>query len=268
MEGILSFLKDLLPVWALLLVAGFGYLLVLIRRASDRFLEIAAKQADYLKDRIDVVDKSTGIFTSTIEQQEKEITRLTEAVGRLGAQVQNSRETDARLSVQELQVLASSIDQLSTGQEELRRLIAGPRQVHSDHADQPPPTSEWRLLRTAIDTALPKAIRARDLSVYSISMSPLEGANRLLDILRADGYAASLYEPERKSVPSDSEGIWLGAAVPPSIAVDVITKARKVWPFMKYVHLSSDSGGPDETHTSIYLGGATSSATGFLKCLP
>ena len=63
MGALLEFLKDLLPVWATLLVLGFGYLVYLVKNASDRFLDIADKQTDYLKDRVDVVDKSTVIFS-------------------------------------------------------------------------------------------------------------------------------------------------------------------------------------------------------------
>lgn len=267
MTDILSLLKELLPVWALMLVAGFGYLLILFKRASDRFLDLASKQADYLKDRVEVVDKSTGIFARTIDQQEKEILRLTDQVARLGGDLQNARETDARLSRQELEVLSESIEFLSTDQQDLRRMLA---KLPTTTLSQLTPGSADESVKRALETGIPNAIRARDLSVYSIVLTRMSGASALVDRLREKGYAASLYPAEDGSdEPSKCEGIWLGAAIPASIAINVIGIVRNAWPFLKYVHLSSDSdSAPDSIHTQIYVGGATLSATTFLGCRP
>jgi hypothetical protein len=269
-SDVLSLLKDLIPIWLILLLVGFGYLVVLIKSASDRFLELAEKQSDFLKDRLDVVDKSTGIFTRTIEQQEKEIAKLTEEVGRLGSDLQNTRETDARLSVQELKVLSSIVQRLSVGQQELFSRLGGRQSLPMVREPAVPPT---RQLPDEIRDEIPKAIRARDLSIYSISLTPMKGSRELVTELRESGYAASLYGEESDRLearPEDQAAIWVGAAVPPNIVVDVITIARRQWPYLRYVHLSSDgdSSAPEYIHTQIYLGGSTGSAITFLKCRP
>src|SRR6185437_357172 len=94
----LDWLAKLLPLWAVVGLVGFGYLVILLKRASDRFAELAATQATFMKERVEVVDKSTTIFQRTIEQQEKEVKRLTDQVLKLTQELQNVRTTDARLA--------------------------------------------------------------------------------------------------------------------------------------------------------------------------
>jgi hypothetical protein len=260
---LLAALKELLPLWALLLVLGFGYLILLFKKSSDRFLEIATKQADYLTARVDVVDKSTGIFTRTIEQQEKEIRRLNEQVSRLNTDLQTTREVEARLSVQELTVLSESIKEISQSQNQLLSLLPVTREIQN--------TIDARgEFAATIGEDISRAIRARDSSVYPIRISPLSTADDLIDRLQSSGYIASIYTESHDSEiePSAHRAIWLGAMVPPTNAVEIIQIAHSVWPFLRYVHLSTDSGGPDETDYEVYLGGATKSAVGFLHCGP
>jgi hypothetical protein len=261
MTELLGVLKDLLPLWAVVLLFGFGYLIVLVKRASDRFLDIAEKQTKYLTDRVDVVDKSTAIFTRTIDQQEKEIRRLNDQVGRLSADLKANRETDARLSVVELTLLSDRLDALERAAAG-RAAKAGTR---TSGAARRPTTST----STPDDPALARAIRARDLSVYPILLSPVVGADALIDDLRGMGYAASIYDVagEEDSMPENSGGIWLGSDVPAENAVEIISTARRHWPFLAYVHLSVDSQAPSESHSEVYLGGSTESATSFLGCL-
>jgi hypothetical protein len=265
MNEILAFLEKLLPVWAMLLVGGFGYLLVLLKRASDRFTEIADRQNEYMKDRVDALDKSTGIFTRTIDQQEKEIQTLQEQLRRISANVQATRETDARLSVQELTLLAQGMERLAAVQNETLRLVAA---KSNSNLELRAPVEPETHLADRVQTDLRRAIRARDLSIYPVLVAGIRGAKKIVTRLREAGYAASLYAPETKSDAAHSEGIWVGAALPPDMAIEMIKLARSVWPFLKYVHLSTDSDGPEETHTTMFLGGSSESAKGFLGCLP
>jgi archaellum component FlaC len=252
LNNLLTLLGELLPLWVVLLLVGFWYLVFLVKKVSDRFIQVAEKQTDYLKDRVDVVDKSTGIFTRTIEQQEKEIARLMEQVTNLGRDLQNARETDARLSVQELKVLSSHFERLSAAQEELRSQIADAKGLVEHESVH---------IRSAIQSDLPRAIRARDLSIYSVLLSPINNAIALARELQNAGYAASVYtETTKGGMKEDRAAIWLGAAIPPEVAVDIMTIAWRRWRFLKYVHLSSDSVGPEYTHTQVYLGGSSQSA--------
>jgi hypothetical protein len=55
--------------------------------------------------------------------------------------------------------------------------------------------------------------------------------------------------------PSDAEGIRIGKNVPPEIAVRAIEIAHKMWPFLKYITLSSeDEDVPEFVHNSIFFG--------------
>jgi len=93
------------------------------------------------------------------------------------------------------------------------------------------------------------------------------GAESLSAVLSENGYLARMDTYAWDREPNDSEAIWIDAGVPASIAVDVIRKAHDVWPFLRYVHLTADSGAPVD-ETSIYLGGASATAVGSLRCMP
>ena len=102
--------------------------------------------------------------------------------------------------------------------------------------------------------------RIEDSVLYHVSISDLKGAEGLVSRIEMLGIDSEIYEDSVGSKFSDSEAIWLGSKVPPSVAIPIIREAVTVWPHLKYMSLSEDSNGPDETHWQIYIGGATSTA--------
>ncbi|MCG8528058.1 MAG: hypothetical protein MI748_16870 [Opitutales bacterium] len=114
--------------------------------------------------------------------------------------------------------------------------------------------------------------RIEDSLLLDVSISPINGANELVDILDQSGIRASVYQDEYELNESvsfrDHQAIWLGDKINPALALKVIKIAVKHWPHLKYIHLSTDSGGPEEIDWQIYLGGSTQSAVKRYKLKP
>jgi hypothetical protein len=167
MGELLGFLKELLPVWLILLLLGFGYLILLFKRASDRFIDLASQQARFLSERVDVIDKSTGVFTRTIDQQEKEIQKLTQQLNNVTTDQEANRKVDNQLASDELKVLSASIERLSAGQEALFQVVSG-----GARSTQASSTFEqlWNQLASTLKTDIPEAIAARDRSAATAAV--------------------------------------------------------------------------------------------------
>jgi hypothetical protein len=110
------------------------------------------------------------------------------------------------------------------------------------------------------------AKRIEDSALCDVSISPLQGARKVLKAMTDLGFKTSI---DKSSMDDgrdfrafeDHEAIWLGVNIPATTALTIIKKAVNVWPHLKYIHLSSDCDGPPEyVHWQIYLGGANSAA--------
>ncbi|MFZ0785573.1 MAG: hypothetical protein WAN97_06575 [Candidatus Acidiferrales bacterium] len=117
--------------------------------------------------------------------------------------------------------------------------------------------------RRVSDHALPGAV-ASGLA-YSIDVTNLPGAIKVVEALRKLGLQARIYRPEDGVLEVDRSAhaaIWLGSRVPPTLAIPVIKKAVELWPHLRYIHLSTDGDTqpPEEIHDQIYIGGSTATA--------
>jgi hypothetical protein len=98
-----------------------------------------------------------------------------------------------------------------------------------------------------------------------VEVTALDGAEDLVGALSSLGFSASIYELsyDKEGVfPEDHQAIWIGYLIAPDVVMLAIKTALKQWPFLRYLHLSQDSGGPDDTHRQIYFGGSTGTAVG------
>jgi hypothetical protein len=107
---------------------------------------------------------------------------------------------------------------------------------------------------------------------HRVDISSIERADDVLGALRRLGFQADIYrselqefQPEGYESKSQHAAIWVGSRVPPRVAILAIKTVVRIWPHLRYVHLSGD--GPEETpdyvHDQMYFGGATSTARGY-----
>lgn len=99
MKDFFDILKEFVPLWLTLISLGFGYLIYLYTKIFKQTNDLAEKQTQYLKDKIDTVDKTTGIFERTVTRQEGDISYLNETNERLKVLLEKERvEKEVELS--------------------------------------------------------------------------------------------------------------------------------------------------------------------------
>jgi hypothetical protein len=99
----------------------------------------------------------------------------------------------------------------------------------------------------------------------TIEVLPLRGVRKVLEALNAVGFRAHIYEselePSRTFSSRAQAAIWVGSRVPSRKAILMIKTVVKIWPHLRYLHLSDDSGPPpDEIHDQMFFRGSTSTA--------
>src|ERR1035438_7799845 len=99
----------------------------------------------------------------------------------------------------------------------------------------------------------------------AIEIVRLRGFQKVLQALNAVGFRAHIYEseldPKRMFSSQGHAAIWVGSRVPSGEAILTIKAVVRVWPHLRYLHLSGDSGAPpDEIHDQMFFGGSTSTA--------
>lgn len=97
--------------------------------------------------------------------------------------------------------------------------------------------------------------------------SELSGSRNFANRLRKLGYSVEVWNaPDDLSLDEDNDdhsAIWLGTKVPLNVAKNVISLAYKEYPYLKYIHLSSDDKEtvpPAYVHEQIFIGGSTETA--------
>ncbi len=112
MDKLLEFLKDIVPIQIAALIVIFIYFLKVFKDLAGEFIKISQQQAEYMKQRVESVDKTTSIFERTVQHQEKDLQRLYELNEKLkdGAETKKEQEI-GRLDAQ-LNDIVSSIEEL------------------------------------------------------------------------------------------------------------------------------------------------------------
>jgi len=107
----------------------------------------------------------------------------------------------------------------------------------------------------------------------SISIAYLNRAEDVLNALRQLGLEASIYEPvghpirEHTDEDAEHQAIWIGYRVAPNIAIMAIQAVIKIWPHLRYLHLSGDAylsgedpDPPGFVHHQLFFCGSTEAA--------
>jgi len=110
----------------------------------------------------------------------------------------------------------------------------------------------------------------RQIATHFVEVSNLTGSQDVLGGLRRLGFRAEIYRSEQEAADAgkleeaDHTAIWIGARVPPRVAILAIKTVVGLWPYLRYMHLSSDSTSryepPDYIHDQLFFGGATRTA--------
>ena len=125
MKDFFDILKEFVPLWLTLITLGFGYLIYLYTKIFKQTNELAEKQAQYLKDRIDTVDKTTGIFERTVKHQEVDLNRLYGVNEKLKNQLKMNKDFDLKKLDEQLNDISYNLKLLKDSQvnkDELERL--------------------------------------------------------------------------------------------------------------------------------------------------
>ena len=259
MEKLLDLLLKLVPVWIAFLAIAFGYLVYLFKKATSEFILLSKQQAEYYKERFEIVDKSTVVFRRVINQQEKEIQSLEERVKGLIDNVSENRSNAADLAIEEINSFSQSIEKILKLQEttiDLMKIgVVGPeKQSYTDSIKRMRMELKEDISKQAVTLS-----KRRDLSRYPIKCVNLIDSKELVKDLQKNGYTASIYEPKEPFGKSEDHlAIWLGERIPVEIACQAIVIARSRWEWLKYIVLSGDySKPPDYIHNEIFFGGAT-----------
>jgi hypothetical protein len=104
-------------------------------------------------------------------------------------------------------------------------------------------------------------------SEYLASLSRLPRANEVVKSLKEIGFATEVFDKcsHTDGAPENHESIWIGSRIPASAAIQSIKNVVKIWPHLKYLHLSTDGDEipPDRIHNQIYFGGASRTARAY-----
>jgi tetratricopeptide (TPR) repeat protein len=100
MKDVFEVLEKFMPLWLSLIVLCVGYLVFLYKKIFRKMNDLAEKQSQYLKERIDSVDKATTIFERAINRQESEIKQLNDMLNKAGVNPQSYDILEVISSVQ------------------------------------------------------------------------------------------------------------------------------------------------------------------------
>ena len=115
-------------------------------------------------------------------------------------------------------------------------------------------------------TKIPESTRIENLERFaevsrvSVDVANCPDANQVALSLRELGFKSEIYTMGSKDEEPHHEhtAIWVGTDVSPRVALTAIRASVTIWPFLCYMHLSSDTpGAPEYIDKEIFIGGST-----------
>jgi hypothetical protein len=127
-----------------------------------------------------------------------------------------------------------------------------------------PPKSPDAL--SIVQTTTSLELSSSNNSPLIMEICNMRRADEVLRALKSHGFLANIYTSDfeddlgQKTSLRLQAAIWIGSDIAPNVAVAAIKIVSKIWPHLCYLHLSSDSNGPDYIHEQMFFGGTTSTA--------
>jgi hypothetical protein len=164
----------------------------LYKKISNKFIKLSEKQTEYLKDRVDIIDKLTGIFERTINQQEDEIKKLR-------TNIDENRIDASDKSVSELKLLSSEIKRIYAKQDDIINVL-NDLQFKDKKIRRISDVLNIKTMSERMDfkLAIEDAIIKRDKAKFTIKCFKQEGVNDLINELKDNNYKAMILEPIRR----------------------------------------------------------------------
>ena len=116
MKAVFEILKELIPLWLLIIALGFGYLIFLFTKIFNKTNQLAEKQSKFLQDRLDSVDKTTNIFERALNRQELDIKNSEKVIEELKERLSSDKESDLNNLDQQLADISKALNEIKEQQ--------------------------------------------------------------------------------------------------------------------------------------------------------
>lgn len=122
MKAVFEILKELIPLWLLIIAIGFGYLIFLFTKIFNKTNQLAEKQSKFLQDKLDSVDKTTNIFERALNRQELDIQNREKLIQELKERLSNDKEIDLNNLDQQLADISKALNEIKEQQVDREQL--------------------------------------------------------------------------------------------------------------------------------------------------
>lgn len=110
MDKVFQILQELVPIGVAALIAVSVYFFKVFKDLSDKVTKVAQQQAEYMKERVESVDKTTAIFERTVQHQEKELKRLYQLNQEMKRKLETKKDKNVAFFHGQLETLIKSIE--------------------------------------------------------------------------------------------------------------------------------------------------------------
>lgn len=117
MKDIFEFLQQIMPLWLVIITMAIGYLIFL-------YTKLINSQNNFYKDKIDSIDKTTGIFERTVKHQESDLKKKHTEIESLKSKLENQKNEEENRFEKQLVYITETLDSIkdSNKKEDLYRI--------------------------------------------------------------------------------------------------------------------------------------------------
>lgn len=112
MDTLFQLLKDILPLEIAGLIVVFLYFIKVFKDMSGEFVKISQQQAEYMKQRVESVDKTTSIYERTVQHQERDLKRMYELNDKMKQELVERKDEAVSSLDNQLNEIVKSIEEI------------------------------------------------------------------------------------------------------------------------------------------------------------